>query len=155
MPTGGDRRASVPNGVHRRTRRLDNDLDPGISAQLFARGDKPRARDAARIPADIPAGGPCPLRVEIGDDRYLQPRRRRYLIEKHRAELAGADQADADRGASSGDALLQQSMEVHCYSAAALLVAALAYFISASSGTGSIGMKSRCAIHSGRVGLRM
>ena len=41
------------------------------------------------------------------------------------------------------------------YSAAALCWRLRAYCVSASSGTGSIGVKSVWAIHSGRVGLRM
>ena len=58
-------------------------------------------------------------------------------------------------GRPGGGALLQQAMEVHglfrrrCWSRRGRNRAAR------SSATGSIGVKSRCAIHSGRVGVRM
>jgi hypothetical protein len=47
------------------------------------------------------------------------------LAQEHRPELAGADQTDA-HWLSGGGALLQQAVEVHGYSAAALPAAARA-----------------------------
>ena len=117
------------------------------------RVDKVRARDARSVPADGPAGELGALRIEIGDDRDLEPRDRRHLRQKHRAEFAGADQPDAHRLAGL-DARGEEGLQVHVYSAATLVRCAHSCN-SASSATGSIGVKSRCAIHSGRVNLVM
>jgi hypothetical protein len=52
--------------------------------------------------------------VEIGEPREMHARRAPHLRQEHRAELAGADQADADR-ASGGFALGQLGEKIHGY----------------------------------------
>jgi hypothetical protein len=52
------------------------------------------------------------LRIEIGDDGDFQPRRMRHLGEKHRAELARANQRDA-HGFIGGVAGGEEGEEVH------------------------------------------
>ena len=64
------------------------------------------------IPADSAAGFARPVAVDVDDERHLQPRRMRHLRQKHRAELAGADQPDAEWLAFSRS-LQQQTMEIH------------------------------------------
>ena len=132
--------------------RLDNDVDTLIGDGVAAALDKLCARDARRIPAHGLAGKLGALRIEIGDDRDLKPLDRRHLRQKHRAEFAGADQPDPDRLASL-DPRGEEGLEIHIYSAATFC--ARAYSNSASSATGTIGAKSRCAIHSARVNLVM
>ncbi len=152
---GGDRCAGMGDAGRRTAGRLDDDLDLGIGAGLGARRDKRvRAIRAASQPT-VRQALPRPLGIEIGDDRDLQPGHRRHLVQEHRAELAGADQPTRT-GSPGGGALLQQAIEVHglfrrppCSSRRGR------NSNSASSATGSIGVKSRCAIHSGRVGVRM
>ena len=119
---GCDRCARMGNARRRTAGRLDNDLDPGIGAGLNARCDERGSCDPGRIPANGPAGVTGPLRVEIGNDRDLHARHRRRLVQKHRAELAGADQRDPHRPAPGG-ALLRQAVKAHgptSYSAATL-----------------------------------
>jgi hypothetical protein len=100
--------------------RLDNNLDPGVGAGLDARCDEPDSCDPGRIPANGPAGVTGPLRIEIGNDRNLDARRRRRLVQEHRTELAGADQRDP-HPSPRGNALLRQAVKAHApasYSAA-------------------------------------
>ncbi len=111
-------------------------------------GEGPRRRHFG-LPAE-----PCqvlarPRRREVGDAQQVDTRRGRDLAEIHGAELAGADQADAQRLGRSR-ALEQHAMQVHWvlplplrYSAAALRRPARA---TASSSQASIGVKSRWAI---------
>ena len=74
--------------------------------------DKTRARDAALIPADAAACRLRALGVEIGDHRDLEAGDRRHLRQEHRAELAGADQAGADRPAGI-NACGEKRLQVH------------------------------------------
>ena len=60
------------------------------------------------IPADGAAGLARALRIEIDDHGHFQPRRMRHLRQKHRAELAGADQRHAN-GFAGGKAGVEQT----------------------------------------------
>ena len=108
---------------------------------------------------------------EVGDADEMDARRARHLREVHRAELAGADQADADRLAVGG-ALLELGVEAHarlprskpsvevheCARRHAVASTAARPGTSRSrqsSGRHSIGVKSRCAMYSGRLKRRM
>jgi hypothetical protein len=59
--------------------------------------DKPGAGHAGIVPADLAAAQHGLGGIEIGDGGDHQPRRGRHLGEEHRAEFAGADQADPYR----------------------------------------------------------
>jgi hypothetical protein len=133
-------------------RRLDHDLDAISGAGVDAAIDEAGARDPLSVPADPPAGLLGPGRIEVGDHRHFQTRDGRHLGEEHRAELAGADQADPDRppALSPGGELAHQ---VHGYSAATLWLRA--YCSSASGADARIGVKSRCAIQGSRLNLVM
>jgi hypothetical protein len=85
---------------------LDDNLDVGLGDHRGTVLDEAGARNALIAPADVAAGGFRPLRVEIGDCRDVEMRRCRRLREEHRAELAGADEADPD-GAGRLDAAAQ------------------------------------------------
>ena len=52
------------------------------------------------------------FRVEISDAKQMNTRGARNLRKIHRAEFAGADQADS-YGIAGGDALLEEPIEVH------------------------------------------
>ena len=84
---------------------------PGSAGRL-AVGDEAGARDPRLVPADAPAGGPRPLRVEIGDDGDLEAGNGRHLRQEHRAEFSGADQAGAD-GLAALAAGFEEVGEVH------------------------------------------
>jgi hypothetical protein len=86
--------------------RLDHHLDVRIGDQCGAVLDEAGAPDALVVPADGAAGGFRPRRVEVGDGHHVEVRRTRDLGEEHRAELAGADEADPD-GACRLDAAAQ------------------------------------------------
>ena len=97
MLAGRNRRAGMP------------DADGGIAGRFHhhvhrAAGDRAHAIvgeggscDPRLIPADGAAGLARAVAVEIDDQRHLEPRRVRHLRQEHRAELAGADQRDANR----------------------------------------------------------
>jgi hypothetical protein len=68
--------------------------------------------DVAAEPSSVNFVAASALRIEIDDHRHLEPRCMRHLRQEHRAELAGADQGDAD-GLAGGVALGEQVMEVH------------------------------------------
>ncbi len=147
-----ERRERVRNAGIRTAGRLDHHVDALVGNRVTAVIGKAGARDARRIPAHGLAGKLGALRIEIGDDRDLKPCNRRRLRQKHRAELAGADQSDADRLAGF-EPRGEEGLQAHNYSAATRC--ARAYSSNASSATGTIGAKSRCAIHSARVNLVM
>ena len=100
------------------------DADGGIAGGLHddihrAARNRPRAvigKSGGADPRVIPADGAARLAgaiaVEVDDDRHLQPRRVRHLRQKHRAELAGADQRDANRFAGRA-AGVEEMGEVH------------------------------------------
>ena len=64
---------------------------------LGAVGGECVAAMRAVVPADGAAGLARAFRIEIDDHGHLESPRMRHLREKHRAELAGADQRDANR----------------------------------------------------------
>jgi hypothetical protein len=68
--------------------------------------------DPRLVPADRAAGLAGAVAVDIDDQRHLKSRRVRHLGQKHRAELAGADQRHANRFAGS-DAGVEEVMQVH------------------------------------------
>ena len=77
---------------------------------------------------------------------------------------SGNDESPCARGSKAGrsiddDALVDKTIFIHRAGPVAAYSAATrnprAYCSNASSATGSIGVKSWCAIHSGRVGVRM
>ena len=98
----GDRMAGAfDDDVDRRMRhqRLPVLADVGRAAVLQRRVEAGRAR--LRVaPADPRQVSACAVGREIGDADEMHARRARNLRQVHRAELAGADQADADRLAS-------------------------------------------------------
>ena len=152
--SGCDRGVGVRDTGRRAAGRLYDHLHLGVVAGLGADGDEPGRRDPTLVPADGPAGGAGPFGVEIGDDRDIDAGHRRRLVQEHRAEFAGPDQPDLDRAPGRG-APLRELVEAHGVSAAARRRCSRAQASSAPSSTGSIGEKSRWAIHSGRVGFLM
>ena len=147
-----DRGERMRNAGIRTAGRLDHHVDTLVGNRGAAVVGEAGARDARRIPAHGLARKLGALRIEIGDDRDFKPLDRRHLRQKHRAEFAGADQPDPDRLAGL-DPRGEERLQIHIYSAATRC--ARAYSNSASSATGTIGVKSRCAIHSARVNLVM
>ena len=71
-----------------------------------------RRTDALRRPAGRAQRGARAIRREVGDRDDVDARRRARLRQVHRAELAGADERDAQRLAFVL-ALLQQMVQVH------------------------------------------
>jgi hypothetical protein len=117
----GDRGAGMGNARGRDPGCFDDDLDVRMPARLRARRDEQGFRNPRRVPTDCSTSGASAVGVEIGDDRYLEARHRRHLSQKHRTELAGANEPDLHRFPSIG-ALLRQAVEAHDvprYSAAA------------------------------------
>ena len=88
----------LPGMGHAR-RRVSGCLDHHVNVVRRNQGaavpNKPGARHTLRFPADRSADVPRPLRVEVGNHADRQAFRGRHLRQEHRAELAGADQADA------------------------------------------------------------
>ena len=84
----------------------------GLAIIAMASSVKRVAAMRSSVPADRAAGGAGAVGRQIGDRGDLQARRRRHLGQEHRAEFAGADQADPDRTAG-GETLLQQGEQVH------------------------------------------
>ena len=105
----GERVGDAGGGV---ARRLDHDIDGARVGGRLAVGDEAGARDPRLVPADAPAGGPRPLRVEIGDDGDLEAGNGRHLRQEHRAEFSGADQAGTD-GLAALAAGFEEVGEVH------------------------------------------
>jgi hypothetical protein len=59
----------------------------------------PESKFQSDAVAHGPAGLTCPIRIEVGDHGNLEPGDGRHLGEKHRAELAGADERHANGAA--------------------------------------------------------
>jgi len=108
---GSNRRACVTNPDGRISGRFHDHFDvcAGRSRSIFreCRGGDPRG-----IPADCAASLARTLRIEIDNDGHFKAGRMRHLREKHRAELAGADQGHAD-GFSRRVALFEKVMQIH------------------------------------------
>jgi hypothetical protein len=114
----GYRGAGMGDTGRRVAGRLDDDLDLGIGTGVAAIRDEPRTRELRLVPADRMARLAGALLVKIGDDRDFDAGHRRRLVQKHRAELAGADQPDPHRPPGRG-APLRQLVKAHRnYSAA-------------------------------------
>lgn len=98
MLAGGDGGAGVAHAGMRIARGLHHYIDI-VGRQRRRRVIRDLHRiDPRLVPPDRAAGGAGGVRAKIGDPRHDQTRRRRNLAEEHRAELAGPDQADPDRG---------------------------------------------------------
>src|SRR4029079_6734279 len=78
-------------------------------------GVEPRAPGLRVAPADARRVAPRAVGREVGDADEVNARLARDLGQVHRAELAGADQADADRPVL-GFAPLQLRVEAHAAS---------------------------------------
>ena len=106
----GDARGRVAGGV-------DHDVDlsvkPRAGNQRQAVLQELRALDQLCRPADGAAGALGALRREVGDGGDLDAPHLGRLGQEHGAELAGADQPDADRAPAIAQALLQKSVEIH------------------------------------------
>jgi hypothetical protein len=74
----------------------------------------PEARGAVALggPADAGERGARLADIEVGDAHDVEPRDALGLRQHHRAELAGADQADPDRAAARCP-LLEHGRKVH------------------------------------------
>ena len=97
---GGNRSAGVADADRGIAGGFHDHLDVAAGCGRAIVGEF-RRRYACVIPADGAAGVARALRIEIDDHRHFEPRRMRHLRQEHRAELAGADQGDAD-GFSGG-----------------------------------------------------
>ena len=143
--------AGVGDAGRRVACRLHDHIDV-IGAHYIQRivGER-RAGGKFVAPTHGAARGPRSVRIEIRDHAHLDPDRRGRLAEEHRAELAGADEPDPHRPGGGGT-LAELIVDVHRDQAAAWESASSAM---QSSASGSMGRKSRCATHSGRLNLRI
>ena len=112
MLAGRDRCARVANAGSRVAGCFDGDFDRAALDCRDAVVGECGGVDPRRIPAHSAASLARTIRIEIGDDCDLDAWRVRHLSKEHRAELAGADQRDADRFAG-GAAGVEEMMEVH------------------------------------------
>ena len=112
MLAGGDRRAGMADADRRIAGRLHHDVHRAAGNRPRAVIGEGRRRDPRLIPADGLAGVLRALRIEIDDDGHFEARHVRHLRQEHRAELAGADQRDAD-GFAGGVAGGEEAVEVH------------------------------------------
>jgi hypothetical protein len=119
-----ERLQRVLDGGDRIAGRLDHDVDLGMAHQgapivgqmRVALPTRLGERDGRRhvgLPAQPRQVFPRARRRKIGDAQEVDAGRRRDLREVHRAELAGADQANAQRPGFSG-AREKHAMETHC-----------------------------------------
>ena len=127
--------------------RLDHDLD------LVAARRRPAARRRsgsrpirAGVPADAPAGRARPLRVEVGDRRHLEPGSRRHL------RRGTSSRTCRRRSGRPGPAARRRPGRRACASGSSRLLGRDAGARARTAAarrrrTGSIGVKSRCAIH--------
>ncbi len=106
VPESGER---VLHPRHRVAGRLDDDVHLRIRDQLLPVIRDPEAR---RVEPDAPQVLPRAVRREVGDAGDANPGSVRDLRKVHGGELAGADDADAERPAFRLT-LQQQSMQVH------------------------------------------
>jgi hypothetical protein len=109
---GRDRGAGMPDADRGIAGRFHDDIHRAARDGARAVVGEDGGRDPRLVPADRAACLAGTVAVDIDDQRYLQPRRVRYLCQKHRAEFPGADQCHADRFAGSA-AGLEQVMQVH------------------------------------------
>ena len=128
--------------------RLDIVRNPGAAGA--ERGREIRRRVSLGGPADARQVPPRGLGVQIGDDGDMDAGRADRLGEKHRGELAAAEDPDAD-GIVVGLPLAEQPVKVHAAASADAGIGA----VRQSSGSASMAAKSRWAIHSGRLKRRM
>ena len=146
MAGGIDDHLNAGGGYHRH--RVVGDMGLAGLQRLF---DGARAELRLRPEGAFQRGARAVGR-QIGDSGDLHPRSQPSLGQEHGAELAGADEPDRDRAAFGG-AGLQHAVEVHDlspYSAAVRRCASRQ-----SSASSSIGVKSRCAMYSGRLNWRI
>ena len=97
MLAGRNRRAGMPDADGGIAGRLHHDVHRTASDRAHAIVGEDGSRDPRLVPADGAARLARAIAVEIDDDGHLEPGRVRHLGEEHRAELAGADQRDANR----------------------------------------------------------
>ena len=151
-PPGACRRRSRRGRARRRPPGCRSPRPPRRRRPARAVVGRRRVKAVASIraarPADLPAGPAGPLDVEVGDGGDLE-RRVGHLGQEHRAELAGADEPHPDRPAGCRP-FLRQAEEVH-----EPTPAVEARSPRQSSASGSMGVKSRCAIHGARAKRRM
>src|SRR3954468_12386316 len=106
-----DGRERMPDAGDRMTRRLDDALDPVEGrerARIVEHAGLAGLEGVAQACGAVALGGPAdavergarPGDVEIGDAHDVEARKALGLRQEHRAELAGADQADANRAAT-------------------------------------------------------
>ena len=110
--TVGKGRAGMGDAGGRRAGDFEHHVDIVAGAQFLAVFDEVNALYQLVFPAHGAAGGARAAQVEIGDGGYFQ-RAGRRLIEKHGAELSGADEADPDRVFTPLDAREGEGMEIH------------------------------------------
>ena len=127
---------------------LDVFRDPGPAGAL--RGIRIRGRVALGRPADARQILARPRRVQIRDRGNVDAGRADRLGQEHRGELAAADDPDPDRIVPRL-AFEQQAVEVHAARSADPDIGV----VRQSSGSASMGLKSRWAIHPGRLKRRM
>ena len=140
-----ERLQAMVDGGHRVAGAFDDHVDRRMAHQrlpivadergaALARVVQRFGRRALRRPADTLEVGPRRSGRQIGNADQMHARRARNLRQVHRAELAGADETDANRLAI-GLALLKFAVQTHC-SGSALLNTGLADCSAAKSRPG-------------------
>ena len=121
MVDRGDRRAGAfHDDVDGRVAHQRAPVVTHVRVAVAQRGVEAGRLHALRLPAhafEVAAGG---LGAEVGDAQQVHARRARNLRQVHAAELAGANQADADR-AALGRALLQLAVQAALHAASRVL----------------------------------
>ncbi len=117
--------------------------------EIVRRAGGRRTRERVAVPARLGAGAARALGVQIGEHAQPHAGHQPELREDHRAELARADQPDADRIALRFT-LREPAREVHTATASAR-----ASSVRQSSASVWMGVKSRCAMYSGREKRRI
>jgi hypothetical protein len=92
-----DRRARMPDADRRIAGRFHHHIHRAAGDRAHAVIGESGPRDQRLVPADGAARLAGAVAIEIDDHRDFKPGRMRHLRQEHRAELAGADQRDADR----------------------------------------------------------
>ncbi len=105
-------RQHMPDPGRWRPGGVDHDVDIRLRDHPRALVEEAHRTDGCVRPADALQRLLRTGRAEVGDRGDSHARRVPYLREVHRTELAGTDQADAERPPSRF-ALLQQAMQVH------------------------------------------
>ena len=106
---GGERVRSTGGGA---AGRLDDDVERVEGGELGAAVEDARRSEPGLVPAGGAGGGARPVRDEVGDGGDREPGGGRRLGEEHGAELACADQPDANRAAFGG-ADCEEHVQVH------------------------------------------